>query len=161
MAMVMNGGLHITVNTPGATAAQYIGAVIYFNGNTAGTDCLDAHTYTGVQFDLKGTVTGCSVQYSTNDSEHTDMVAQSMDAKAGGPAGSYSPQATITAAQITTGGMTLMMPFMGTGSPTGGMPAGLALDPNKLEGVQWQFTVAAGATTPCTADLTIDNLKFY
>jgi hypothetical protein len=57
--------------------------------------------------------------------------------------------------------MTLMMPFNGAGGPTGGMPAGLALDPAKLEGVQWQFTIAAGATAPCTANLTIDNVKFY
>jgi hypothetical protein len=142
------------------TAAQYVGLVIYFNGNAAGTDCIDAHTYTGVQFDLKGTITGCTIQYSTNDSAHTDMVAQSMDPKAGGPAMSYSPQATLTAAQITTGGMTIMMPFTGTGAPSGGMPA-TPINPAKLEGIQWQFTIPAAGTAPCAASLTVDNVKFY
>ena len=35
-----------------------------------------------------------------------------------------------------------MMPFTGTGAPSGGNPA-LAIDKAKLTGVQWQFTAAA------------------
>jgi hypothetical protein len=155
----INGGaLKIMQNAAAATAAQYVGVVIYFNGNTAGTDCIDAHTYTGVKFDLSGSVAGCSVQYSTNDSAHTAM--SSTDLKAGGPAGSYSPQATLTAAQITTAVQTIMMPFTGTGAPSGGSPA-TPLDPTKLEGVQWQFTIPAAGTAPCVANLTIDNVTFY
>lgn len=151
------GNLMITLNGTADTAAQYVGVVIYFNPDTAGTHCLDASAFTGVQFDLMGSVTGCTVQYSTNDSAHTAMSVD--DAKAGGPAGSYSPQATLTAAQITSTSMTIMMPFTGAGAPSGGSPSTVAFDPSKLEGVQWQFTVMPSMT--CDASLTIDNVKFY
>ena len=46
-----------------------------------------------------------------------------------------------------------MMPFSGTGAPAGGSPA-TAIDKMKLTGVQWQFTIAAGATNACTVDIT-------
>jgi hypothetical protein len=53
-----------------------------------------------------------------------------------------------------------MMPFSGTGAPSGGSPS-TALDKTKLTGVQWQFTVAAGTTNNCAVDLTLDNISFY
>ena len=31
----------------------------------------------------------------------------------------------------------------------------------KLTGVQWQFTIAAGATNACMVDIVIDNVGFY
>ena len=39
-----------------ATANQYIGVGIYFNGNAAGDDCIDATHDTGVKFDISGTI---------------------------------------------------------------------------------------------------------
>jgi len=158
---VVAGGWHITATVPGTTSNQYSGAGIYFNGNPTGTDCVDASLYTGVQFDIKGTVTGagCSMQYSTNDAQHADMTQNPTmpDPKAGGPMGSYAPQATITAAPATA---TVMMPFMGVGAPMGGSP-NVPVDRGRLTGVQWQFTTMSGATNACAVDITIDNVKFY
>jgi hypothetical protein len=157
MATVAAGALHVTATTVGATDPQYWGAGIYFNGNAAGTDCVDATAHTGIQFDISGTVTGtgCTVQYSTNDSIHS--VVSASDPKAGGATGSYAPQKMITIPATST---TMMMPFAGTEAPQGGSP-GTAVDKAKLTGVQWQFTTAGGATNSCVVDITIDNVKFY
>jgi len=160
--MVTGGAWHVTATSTGMTGAQYWGAGIYFNGNPTGTDCVDATMYTGIQFDIKGTVagTGCSMQYSTNDAQHADMtiVTNGMtDPKAGGAMGSYAPQAGVTPTATV---QTIMMPFAGAGAPTGGMPS-VPVDKSRLTGVQWQFTTSAGTTMSCMVDITIDNVKFY
>ena len=163
MFAVTNGALHVTNTVSQTSSAQYVGVGIYFSGNSGGSDCVDAHTYTGVQFDMKGTLTGpCTMQYSTNDAEHTAM--SSSDPKAGGASGSYSPQLAITT-MLTSAGMTVKVPFadtaLGPGSPS------TAIDPSRLEAVQWQLTVpaaaAAGDAGPgqCVLDMTIDNVMFY
>ena len=150
-----SGALIVTENgAASATAPEYVGAVLYFSGNTAGTDCIDASTYTGVEFTISGSLAGCTIQFSINDSEHTAMSAT--DPKAGGAAGSYAPQLGVT---VTTTPTMLQVPFTGASAPTGGMPA-MAIDPTKLEAIQWQFTIAAGAET-CASTLTIDDIAFY
>jgi hypothetical protein len=156
-AAVTNGGWHITLNAPGMTDPQYIGVGIYFNGNASGTDCVDATAHTGVKFDISGSIagTGCTAQYSTNDSAHSAVSAT--DPKAGGPAGSYAPQKALT---VTSTVATVMMPFAGADAPQGGSPA-TAIDKSKLTGVQWQFTVAGGTANACMVDIVIDNVAFY
>ena len=135
-----------------------MGVGIYFNGNPAGTDCVDGTAHTGIQFDITGTVagTGCSMQYATNDSAHGDTVANPTDKKSSGPSGSYSPQAQLTLPATNP----VQMPFTGAGAPTGGSPA-TGIDKQKLTGVQWQFTLLGATTNMCTVDVTIDNVKFY
>lgn len=159
MAVVDNGAWHITATTTGMTGAQYWGAGIYFNGNTDGTHCVDATAYTGVEFDISGTVggTGCTVQFSTNDSIHADAIANPTDKKAGGAAGSYAPQKTITIAAAVTN---MKIPFTGADAPANGSP-NIDVNKAKLVGVQWQFTTAAGTTNSCMVDIKIDNVKFY
>ena len=161
-ATVVGGAWHVTLNAPGTASPQYMGVGVYFNGNAAGTECVDATAHTGVQFDISGSVTGtgCSMQYATNDSAHGDAAANPSDLKISGPSGSYAPQATIALTDITSTVKTMMMPFTGTGAPSGGSP-GTALDKSKLTGVQWQWTIAGATTNMCTVDITIDNVKFY
>jgi hypothetical protein len=147
--------LHIVENAPSMSGPQYVGTVLYFSG------CVDASGFAGVQLALTGTMTGCTMQFSINDSEHGDSVTTPVqDPKASGPAGAYAPQLGVA----TPFPATLMVPFAGTGAPTGGMPA-TAIDPAKLTGIQWQFTIAptadGGTASNCTADLTIDDVKFY
>jgi len=156
MITVTNGALHITATSTGMASAQYWGAGIYFNGDSAGTMCVDATAHAGIQFDISGTIggTGCTAQYSTNDSAHANNAS---DTKGSGDSTSYAPQAAVTASSTVT---TVMMPFSGTGAPTGGNPV-VPVDKSKLTGVQWQFTTAAGTTNNCAVDLTIDNVKFY
>jgi hypothetical protein len=147
---------------------HFQGFGIYFNGNAAGTDCLDASSFTGVQFDMSGSLTGtgCTMQFSINDSEHTNPASSTPpDVKASGVSTSYSPQVQITSAQLTSTSMTIMVPFAATatGAPSGGSPA-TAIDPTKLEGVQWQLSTPiasdAGATE-CVWNFNIANVKFY
>jgi hypothetical protein len=134
------------------------------NGNAAGTDCTDAHTYTGVQFDLSGSLTGtgCTMQFSINDSEHQDMTTAGTDVKPSGPAGSYAPQLQI-AGMLSSTVTTVKVPFTGTGAPTGGSPAA-PIDPTKITGVQWQLSTplaADGGPTECVWTFTVANVKFY
>jgi len=155
-ATIANGALHVTATTVGRMEAQYWGAGIYFNGDASGTACIAAPESRGVQFDISGTVsgTGCTVQFSINDSAHMDST---IDPKGSGPAGSYSPQLSVTVPATTT---TIPVPYFGPSAPTGGSPA-ISVDPLRLVGVQWQFTTAAGAENSCTVDITIDNVRFF
>jgi hypothetical protein len=165
---IAGGTLSITDQVVPGSTPKYVGLVIYFNGNAAGTDCVDASAYTGIEFDVSGTLTGagCSVQYSTNDSEHADSTQLNSagtgpnDPKASGPAGSYSPQLALSPIPSTT--TTKMVPFadsaLGAGSPA------TPIDKMKITGVQWQLTVPAagdGGPSECDLALTIDNVKFY
>ncbi len=158
------GALHVTDTVAEGAMPQYLGVGIYFSGNTGGTDCTDASDYKGVQFDIKGTLTGtgCTLQYSTNDSEHTAL--STTDPKSGGATGSYSPQVQI-ASDLSTTSMTVKVAFddatLGVGSPD------QPIDPKKIETVQWQLTVPPasaggdGGSGQCALDMTIDNVKFY
>jgi hypothetical protein len=153
---IENGAMHVTATTTGMTSAQFWGAGIYFLGDLSGLACVDATAHKGVQFDISGTVggTGCTMQYATNDSVHTN---NAVDPKGSGDSMSWSPQASL---MITPTVTTVMMPFAGTGSPTGGNPA-IGFDRSRLTGVQWQFTTAAGTANSCLVDITIDNVRFF
>jgi hypothetical protein len=158
------------------TQNHYQGFGIYFNGNSDGTDCIDASSYTGVQFDISGTLVGdnCTVQFSINDSEHADSTVLKTagvdasgpnDPKASGPKGAYAPQLQI-GPMIMAATTTIKVPFTGTGTdvPSGGLPADTAIDTKRIEGVQWQMTtpkMADGGATECDLDVKIANVKFY
>jgi hypothetical protein len=162
--------LNVTDVVQISAANHYQGIGIYFNGDTAGTECIDASSFTGVQFDISGSLTGanCTMQFSINDSEHSDSSKLNTagtgpnDPKAAGPQGSYAPQLAVTAAQISAG-TTIKAPFTGTGAPSGGSPA-TGIDTMKIEGVQWQMTTplpADGGPTECNLNVNISNVKFY
>jgi len=155
------GTVNVTDTVQTSAAPHYQGFGIYFNGNIAGTDCVDGHTYTGIQFDISGSLTGagCTSQFSILDSEHADITA-STDPKSAGPKGSYAPQLQITSAQLTTTPTTIKVPYT---TPAGGSPAS-AVDTTKLTGVQWQLSVPAatdGGATECDWNINIANVKFY
>jgi hypothetical protein len=156
-ATVSSGALHLTENHAGSSSPQYVGVALVFAG------CIDASAFTGVQFTISGAVSGCAMQYATGDVEHQDPVTGAPYA-AGGP-GSYPPQATIAATEVTAAPQTLKIPF--AGNLSFGSPA-TPVDPKKLILVLWQLTIptATGTTqdaaaASCTADLTIDNVTFY
>jgi hypothetical protein len=181
----MVGSIEITDNVLiSPTKNHYQGFGIFFNGNTDGTDCIDASQYTGIQFDISGSLvgTGCTVQFSINDSEHADMTTPKsgttvsfdagvdggfmpQDPKASGPKGAYAPQLQI-GPMIMSGTTTIKVPFSGTDPnvPTGGLPADTAIDTKRIEGVQWQLTtplMADGGAEECDLDIKISNVKFY
>jgi len=166
-----------------STKNHYQGFGIYFNGNTDGTDCIDASQYAGIQFDVKGSLAGgdaCTVQFSINDAEHADMTVPKSgttvsfdagvdggfmpnDPKASGPKGAYAPQIQI-GPMIMSATATIKVPFSGTGAPMGGLPTDTPIDTKRIEGIQWQLTTplpADGGATECDLDMFISNIKFY
>ena len=137
-------------------AAQYLGLGIYFNGDAAGTHCVDGTAYTGIKFDISGTVTGCTMQYSTNrqraleQRDRPEGCGRCDGVRAAGDADGDRPRTTAD----------VRCRSAARARRRDGNPA-LAVDKAKLTGVQWQFTVPAAATAACVVDITIDNVAFY
>jgi hypothetical protein len=151
------GALHITESGLATSAPQYVGVALNFAG------CIDATAFTGVQFSISGSFSGCTMQYASGDSEHQDPATGAPYST--GPSGAYPPQSTLTTAQVTATPQTSMMPF--TGNTMFGDPQ-TPLDTTKLILMLWQFTIPAaapatadGGTPACVADITIDNVAFY
>ncbi len=149
------GSLHIKVSAPATSHPQLLGTMVQFN------NCVDASAFTGVQFTLSGSFSGCSLTYATGDVEHEDVTKSSTFAS--GPAGSYVPQYKIAAGDLSSTPRTIKLPFVGTdiqGNPP------IPIDPTKLIFTLWQFIVPVaaddGSATPaCTASVAIDDIKFY
>jgi hypothetical protein len=140
--------LTLTENGTATTAAQYVGAVLYFN------KCVDAVSFSGVEFTISGTMSGCTLVYSANYSGTTDSaVDQKGTCVKSGTTGCYAPQKSLTVSSSPT------QVRIGWDDTTGGSPVG-PIDESKLTGLQWQFTIPGGTGT-CSASITISNLKFY
>lgn len=148
------GSLHITLDRPVTSVPQYLGVVLAGRNN-----CVDATAFSGVQFSISGSFSGCTMTYYANDDAHQDDTTGAP--RASGPAGSYPPQTAITANQITPTPRTMKMPFSGQ---LGGSPA-TPVDPARLIIFgAWAFTVDASTSSTqgsCIADLTIDDVRFY
>ena len=149
------GTLNIKVSAAPVSKPQFLGVVVAFD------KCIDARAFTGVQFTISGSFTGCTLQYATNDVGHQDMTFDSTFAA--GPAGSYPPQNRIGADEMTATPRTIKAPFS-VSDIQGSPPA--RLDPSKLISTQWQITVPVAAegetdNPMCTGSVTIDDVKFY
>jgi|GEM_PF-2673565 len=146
--MVTSGFLHMT---PSGTMVHWV--VVYFDS------CIDASAFSGVQFSISGSSSGCTVEYKTEDS-----VQLQGDLPFGGRHGICSQTVTpgacggqaaaITTAQITTFPQTLKMPFVG--GPFAGSTQ-MPVDKTKLTQLVWQFA----ASPSCVTDITVDDIKFY
>lgn len=148
-----NGTLNIMEDVTQADHPQYLGTTLYFN------NCVDASAFTGVQFTISGSVSAaCQVIFGANDLAHDDKAS---DKKGQCDAGSscYAPNMTIPMAVTATPTVIQMPWIMGSSVPD------VPLDPAHLVGVQWQFTVGptadGGTPQECTAQLHIDDVKFY
>jgi hypothetical protein len=155
-ATITSGALHVTAATVGRETPQFWGAGIFFNIGPAETTCVDASMSSGVEFDVSGTLegVGCTLQYATNDSAHTDNL---VDPKGSGPPGAFAPQQPFS---VTPTVRTIRVPFTGPGGPLGGSPA-IDVNSARLTSVQWQLTTNAGVDNTCAVDLTIDNVRFF
>jgi hypothetical protein len=149
------GALTVTVNVSPTSKPQFVGALVSFD------KCVDASAFSGVQFTISGSFSGCQMQYATGDVAHQDVSLGSPYAT--GAAGAYSPQFRIAADALTSTSRTIKAPFA---SPDiRGNPAP-ALDPTKLIFTLWQFTVPVapeddGGIEMCTGSVTIDDVRFY
>jgi hypothetical protein len=140
---------------------QYAGLVLFFN------NCVNACAFQGVSFSIKGTLTGCTMQFSSNFTQdvcndgttNTDPKGSyKFDAGATCPA--YSPQVVLDA--LTTTAQTVQVSFTDP-KLIGGVPETM-VDNGHLTAVQWQFTIPQagdGAADACIANVNISNVKFY
>jgi hypothetical protein len=149
------GNLTIKINAPATSRPQLLGTMFEFNR------CVDASAFSGVQFTISGSFSGCSLNYGTGDVEHEDVTLSGTFAA--GPAGSYVPQHKIAAAELSSTPKTIRLPFA---SPDiqGNPPT--PIDASKLIFTLWQFIVPVAtddgsATPPCAANVTIDDVRFY
>ena len=115
------------------------------------TSCVDASKYTGVTFNVSGTLsTGCTIQFSAVDKEHNKV----------------SDGGTCTLDNCYPGGYIFTLPSSASDvtvkfsdQPAGGAdPSAASVDPTQLKGIQWQ--VNPDMTNGCTGMVTIDNIKF-
>ncbi len=127
------------------------GVGLFFDGGS----CLDASSYTGVEFDFSGDLGGCLLGFGASfsgDQSHAD------DAQKGGCAGSdsqcYGPIANVVPGTATT----IKVPFSAL---TAGAPIS-KLDPSTLVDVEWQLSAPTGADGgSCSASFTVKNVAFY
>jgi hypothetical protein len=140
---------------------QYAGLVLFFN------NCVNACAFQGVSFSIKGSMTGCTMQFSSNftadvcndGTTGTDPKGSyRYDAGASCPA--YSPQLPVTG--ITSTAQTVKVAF-NDANLVGGVPE-TAVDNGHLTAVQWQFTIPMagdGGGDACIANINISDVKFY
>jgi hypothetical protein len=151
-----DGALHISLNAPATSARQVFLVDFGFKS------CIDATAFTGVQFGISGSFSGCELIQATQDSPHLHAggSASAPFRYGSGPPGARPNGTSLAPAQITAKSQTLMMPFA---TQTGGVPA-TPIDRSKLVILVWVFRLdpySAGGPTACVADLTIDDVRFY
>jgi hypothetical protein len=151
-AFTADGTLHITVNAPVLSTEQLLLVDYPF------PKCVDATAFTGVQFTISGSLSGCRFAQATQDSAHQTPSAASPYGT--GAPGSHPHATLVTADQITSVPQTVKVPFA---AQTGGIPA-TPTDKSKLTWLDWVFgidSLVTGGPTACKADLTIADVKFY
>ena len=152
---VKGGALHVSVNVPVKAEAQYAGLVLPF------PKCTDASAFAGVRFKIRGSYSGCSMEFGTKDVQHEDPTLAARFAA--GKRGAYPPQTRLEKSQVAPVAQTVTIPFDAPGM-RGNPP--LPLDKSNMTGVVWQFTVGMASniddgTRACVADLDIDDVVFY
>lgn len=147
------GNLTIMETASQGDSPQYVGVTLYF------FSCVDASAFSGVEFTVSGSVSdSCQLVFGANDVAHDD---HSQDPKGTCDAGSscYSPN-MVVATPITSTATSVKIPWI-----MGGSVPDVPLDPSKLTGVQWQFTINptpdGGTSADCTAQLQLSDVKFY
>ncbi len=141
------GRMVVEVKAAPGPKPQVLTVTQAFNG------CLDARGFSGVQFSLSGSLSGCSMTYASIDPTHQYY-------EAGGP---YPPQKRIPADEVTSTPRTVTAPFQT--SDIQGNPA-TPVDPGQLGAIQWVIIVPVApddgsAASPCTGKIFIDDVKLY
>jgi len=147
------------IGTGGTT--QYAGFVLFFN------NCVNACAFKGVSFTIKGSIMGCTMQFSSNFTEDVcNDGTTATDPKgsyrfdAGATCPAYSPQLNLTG--ISSTAQTIQVAF-NDAMLIGGVPETM-VDNGHITGVQWQFTIPPagdGGPNACVANINISNVKFY
>jgi hypothetical protein len=138
---ILGGALAVNALSKGS----YTGVVLYMNGSA----CIDGSAYTGVQFDLNGTLGACNLSFGF---AFADDLSPASDPQRGICAATncYGPSVSVA----STGTIKVSYSAVSGGSPD------MGVDRQKLTGVQWQLQSPAAGTT-CAANFTLDNVSFY
>jgi hypothetical protein len=149
MVSVTGGALVIKLDTgPPSTDYPYAYVGLPFNA------CTGAAAYTGVKFNIGGTLsTGCRVVFSAVDAAHS-TVANHGTCKA---ANCYPSAAGIELPATPTDVTVLFGDQSGGGADPEVVER---VDPNHLLNLQWQFNLATGDAGGCSGTVTIDNISF-
>jgi hypothetical protein len=156
-AFTTDGALHIIVDAPVLSTSQVLLVDLPFQ------ECLDASAFTGLQFSISGSLSGCTLGEATQDSAHLPYDASrttGVGAFGTGAPGSVPNSTVLTADQITPEPQTVTMPFA---AQANGVPA-TPTDESKLRWLDWVFVVdpyIVGGPTVCAGDVTIKDVKFY
>jgi len=136
-----------TVEAPSSSVMYpYNGFVVYIDG----PGCTDASAYSGVSFTISGDIGTCTLVFSFGYSE--DLAASSDSARGSCSVSSCYPSQFA----ITTSSTSVLF----SATPTGAGQPVAAVDKAKITGVQFQLAPASMATTSCTANITVGNIKF-
>lgn len=146
-ATTEDGRLVVNVNAAPGANPLYLTSNLLFDG------CLDASAFSGVQFSIAGSLSGCSLQYGSVDAEHQFIGAD----------GPYPPQMRISAADLSSQAKIVTAPF--AKPDIAGRPA-TPVDAGKLVFLQWMVIVPVGSVDgtpvpPCAGKLVIDDVKLY
>ncbi|HVV53450.1 MAG TPA: hypothetical protein VHO06_27580, partial [Polyangia bacterium] len=136
-----------------------VGAMGYAGGGMIFDSCVNASTFTSVQFSATltaGSLTGCAwqVQLQTQDqrpSNATNPSGGTCNPDAGASCYRY-PAATLAAPTATA--TTFTEAFTAFNNPASSPVA----TQSQVVGIQWQVNSSAGTGT-CTAEIRIDNIK--
>jgi hypothetical protein len=120
--------------------------------------CVDASTYKGVKFTASGTLnTGCTIQFSVVDKEHSPAANNGTCTVAS----CYASSKIFTLPSTPTEVDVLFTDQTGGGAD----PSAMAVDPTEILNVQWQLNVPhavdGGTAGGCTGTVTIDDVSFY
>jgi hypothetical protein len=148
------GILNIQEAQDAGSAPAYPGLTLFFSG-----PCVDASAFSGVEFTLEGTLSGCTMQYATAFTEDAynggNNIGSCTDSLCYEPQTDLLPTPTATVVQI---------PWAVTLESIPGHPVANPDDPASITGLEWQFTVPQATdagTNTCVANVNISNLEFY
>lgn len=150
-----DGTLHMTINGPVMVSSLPIDVVVDHFAN-----CIDATQFSGVQFLINGSLSGCTLGFFAEDSPHLYDSGQPSGSHGGGPSGSHPTFTVLKTAQVTSAPQTVMIPFAALAA---GFPA-TPVDKAKLTGVGWVFFAdpfTDGGAGSCVVDVTIDDVRFF
>jgi len=152
--MVEQGAWAIDYYGTGGAETRLVQVGIYFSQPNAA--CVDAHTYSGIEFKIGGTIVGCTLQLVVGDSETTSNTDDPMR-------GGCTTGACLPASVPVTLAATPQVTKVAWSQLSGGAPSG-PIDPTKLTSVAWQVTMPAvpdGGPAGCEAHFTLDDVEFY
>jgi hypothetical protein len=148
MPIGVNGQAFQVTAAPGTTTDPSQ-AWVGFGFSFQGPPCLNAKSFSGVQFTLNGDLGTCGLQFSVVTSEDISTAYNPYGACAAEPC--YPPMS----APLSIGTTTVRFAEM-----SGGMPMSM-VDSTALVGIQWTLNLPTDAAIPpCVASFTVSDVSF-